>query len=156
MTVQDIYVAIAIWGKDIFSLKGNTTSKKTIPVTEYLIQVPKDLINLHMYFVMTADILFDNKIPLFLTLSWKICFTMVHHLANMKVRKMYNAFNEVYIYYRMWGFSIITLHIDGYLSPLQAMIIEHTTGGPTINLTSANGHIPDIERLIRVVKERAR
>ena len=153
MTLKDIDITNNICGKDIFSLKGNTTSKKTIPVTEYLIQVPKDLINLHMYFVMTADILFDNKIPLFLTLSWKICFTMVHHLANMKVRKMYNAFNEVYIYYRMWGFSIITLHIDGYFSPLQAMIIEHTTGGPTINLTSENEHVLEIYCRIRVVKE---
>ena len=44
MTVQDIYVAIAIWGKGIFALKGNTTSNNTIPVSEDLIQVPKEII----------------------------------------------------------------------------------------------------------------
>ena len=30
LTVQDIYVAISIWGKDIFDLKGKTNSNKTI------------------------------------------------------------------------------------------------------------------------------
>ena len=34
VTVQDIDVTIAIWGKDIFSLKLNTITKKKIPVTE--------------------------------------------------------------------------------------------------------------------------
>ena len=37
MTVQDIYVAISIWGKDIFAIKLKTTRKKTIPLTEDLI-----------------------------------------------------------------------------------------------------------------------
>ena len=53
MTLQDINVSIAIWGKEIFSIKGKTTRKKTVPVTEDLIQVPKELINLHRDIVMT-------------------------------------------------------------------------------------------------------
>ena len=36
------------------------------------------------------------------------------------------------------------------------MIKEHMPGVPTINLTSANEHVPYIERKIIVVKERAR
>ena len=54
VTVQDIDFTIIIWGKNIFSLKGNTTRKKTIPVTEELVQVPKEMINLHRNIVMTA------------------------------------------------------------------------------------------------------
>ena len=72
MTVQDIYVVITIWGKGVFDLKLKTTRKKKIPVTEDLSQVPKELVNLHNDIVMTAEIFFINKIPLFLTLRRKI------------------------------------------------------------------------------------
>ena len=33
------------------------------------------------------------------------------------------------------------------------MITEHMPGGPTMNLTSANEHVPEIKRIIIVVKE---
>ena len=71
---------------------------------------------------MTADIFFVNTIPLFLTLSRKKYFTMVHYLAHRKAKTIYTAFNEVDIYYRKQGFRIITLHTNGEFSPLQAMI----------------------------------
>ena len=93
MVVQYIDVAISILGKDIFSLKRKTASKKTIPVTEDFIQVPKELINPHRDLVMTADILFVDTIPFFLTLIRNFCFTMVHHIANMKSKTIYTALN---------------------------------------------------------------
>ena len=54
------------------------------------------------------------------------------------------------------GFHITTLHAYGEFSPLQAMVYEHMPGGPRINITSANEHVPEIERQIKVVKERTR
>ena len=113
MTVQDIDVAIAIWGKGIFALKGNTTRNNTIPATEDLIQAPREIIKIHRDIIMKSDILFVNTIPFFLTLNRKFCFTMVHHIANRKDKTIYTPFKEVYIYYRKRLFGIITLHIDG-------------------------------------------
>ena len=74
---------------------------------------------------MTVDIFFVNTIPFFLTLSRNFCFTMVHHIANRKVKSIYTTFNEVYIYYINRGFMIITLHTDGEFAPLQEIILEH-------------------------------
>ena len=54
------------------------------------------------------------------------------------------------------GFHITTLHADGEFSPLQVMVYKHVLGGPRINITIANEHIPEIELRIRVVKERTR
>ena len=101
---------------------------------------------------MTAEILFLKTIQLFLILSRKKYFTMVHHLANRKVKTIYTAFNEVYIYYRNMGFRIITLHTYGELAPLQEIIIEHIPVGPTMNIFSANEHVTEIERQTRLVK----
>ena len=76
MTLKYIDVFISILGKDIFSLKVKTTRKLKVLLTEDLIQVPKELIKINRDIVMTSDILFANKIPLFLTLRRK---NLIYH-----------------------------------------------------------------------------
>ncbi len=104
---------------------------------------------------MSADIFFVNKIPLFLTLSRKICFTAVNHLADRTVKTIFKAYEEIHKFYLNRGFHITTLLVDGEFAPLQ-VLIQSMTGGPRVNLTSASEHVPEIERRIRVVKERSR
>ena len=62
MTVQDIEISHVIWGKNIASLKRNTTRKKPIHVAGYIVIIPKGLINLYKYVFMIAYILFVNGI----------------------------------------------------------------------------------------------
>jgi hypothetical protein len=104
---------------------------------------------------MSADIFFVNKIPFFLTLSRKICFTAVNHLADRTVKTIFKAYEEIHKFYLNRGFHITTLLVDGEFAPLQ-VLIQSMTGGPRVNLTSASEHVPEIERRIRVVKERSR
>ena len=120
-----------------------------------MVKVPMKLLQLHKEVFMTLDIFFVNKIPFFLTLSRKICFTAATHLANRTVPQIFMAFKEIYQYYLQRGFRITTIHADGEFAPLKPMI-ESIPGGPRVNLTSANEHVPEIERRARVVKERSR
>jgi hypothetical protein len=71
------------------------------------------------------------------------------------VPHIFNAFKERYQYYLQRGFHIKTVHADGKFAPLKPLI-ESIPGGPMVNLASANEHVPQIERRIRVVKEPCR
>ena len=82
-----------------------------------------------------------NKIPLFLTLSRRIMLTVVHHLANRTVPQIFNAFKEIFTYYLQHGFIITTIGMDGEFSPLKPFIAA-MPGGPHVNLTSSNEHVP--------------
>ena len=155
VTVNDIDVADKIWGKNIAALKGKTTRTKTTHVAKDFVKIPKELLKLHKEVFLTADIFFVNKIPFFLTLSRKICFTAVNHLADRKVATIFKAFQEIYKFYLNRGFKITNVHADGEFAPLQALI-QAMPDGPRVNLASANEHVPEIERRIRVVKERCR
>jgi hypothetical protein len=104
---------------------------------------------------LTTYIFFVNKIPFFLTLSRKICFTAVNHLADRTVPQIFKAFKEMYQYYLQCGFHIKTVHADGEFAPLKPLI-ESMPGGPMVNLASTNEHVPEIEQIIRVVKEGCR
>ena len=54
------------------------------------------------------------------------------------------------------GFHIKNFHADREFYPLQDVVYENIPEVPRINPTSANEHIPDIERWIRVFKYRTR
>ena len=94
---------------------------------------------------------FVDNIPFLLTLSRKICFTSVNHLANRTVPQIFAAFKKIYQYYLNRGFCITTVHSDGEFAPLQALILS-LPGGLMINLESANEHVPEIELKTRAVK----
>jgi hypothetical protein len=117
------------------------------------VKVPKELLKRHKEVFLTTDIFFVNKIPFFLTLSRNKCFTAVNHLTDRTVPQIFKAFTEMYQYYLQRGFHITTVHADGELSPLKTLI-EAMPGEPMVNLASSKEHVPEIERRIRVVKER--
>ncbi len=119
------------------------------------VKVPKALLKLHQKVTLTADIFFVNRIPFFVTYSRKICFTAVNHLSDRVIKTIYKAYKEIHSFNLQRGFHITTLIVDDEFAPLQVSI-QSMPGGPKVNLTSASEHVPEIERRIRVIKERAR
>jgi hypothetical protein len=140
-TIQDIDVATNIWGKNIAILKGKTTRSRTHPVARDYVKVPKELLKIHKEVFLKTDIFFVNKIPFFLTLSPKICFTAVNNLADRTVPQIFKAFKEMYQYYLQRGFHITMVYADCEFAPLKTLI-EAMPGGPMVNLASANEHVP--------------
>jgi hypothetical protein len=75
--------------------------------------------------------------------------------VDRTVPHIFKAFKDIYQYYLQRGFHITVVHADGEFAPMKPLI-ESILGGPVVNLASANEHVPEIERRIRVVKERCR
>ena len=92
MTVEDVDVALKIWGKNIKALKVKMTRSKPNTVARDSEKIPMDILKLHKKVFLTIDIFFVNYFPFLLTLSQKICFTAVNHLANRTVEKNFAAF----------------------------------------------------------------
>ena len=156
VTTRDIEIALDIWGKkDINKLKGGQVRVKAERVEGFKLAIPKGLLKFRHNVFLTADIVFVNGIPFFLTLSRKLDFTAVSHLSTRKISNVFKAFKSVYQFYRRRGFIITTVHADNEFAPLQELINDMPSG-PTMNLAAANEHVPEIERRIRVVKERVR
>jgi hypothetical protein len=155
VTFQDIDVDLKIWGKNIAALKGKTTRRKMIPVARDYVKVPLELMKLHKEVFLMTYIFFVNKNPFFLTLSRNITFTAVNHLADHTVPKIFKAFKEINQYYLQHCFHITVVHANGEFAPLKPLI-KSIPGGSVVNLASANEHMPEIERQIRVVKDRCR
>jgi hypothetical protein len=91
VTVDHVDTALKIWGKNIVALKGKTTQTKPDLVARDFVKVPVELLKLHKEVYITADLFFVNKIPFFLMLSHKICFTAINHLADRTVLQIFTA-----------------------------------------------------------------
>ena len=155
VTVDDIDVAQAIWGKSIAALKGKTVRKKPIPVVSSLIQVPREFLNLHKKVFLTVDMYYVNEVVFFVSLSRKICFTASTHLQNRKHASVMAAFSDAFTFYGQRGFHITLVHGDSEFESLRSQI-EALPGKPRLNVAAPGEHVPEIERRIRVIKERCR
>jgi hypothetical protein len=119
---------------------------------EDIIEVPKEIRQLHKRVTLTIDIFFANGVLFFVTLSLQICFLSVTHLQNRKIDTIFRALKTMHNFYLQRGFKIVFIKGDGEFKPLDGMMSE-LYGAPKINLSSANEHVPETERKIWVIKE---
>jgi hypothetical protein len=119
---------------------------------EDIIEVPKEIQQLHKRVTLTIDIFFANGVPYFVTLSLRICFLLVRHLQNWKIDTIFRALKAMHNFYLQCGFQIVFIKGDGEFKPMDGMMSE-LYEAPKINLSSANEHVPEIERKIWVIKE---
>jgi hypothetical protein len=97
------------------------------------------------------DIMFVNKIPFLATTSRGLHFGTVENLTNRKVPTVCKALQKAQEQCSRRGFDVTAVHADPEFEPLQAAF-----GQLQFNFCAQNEHVPEIERFIRTVKDRAR
>ena len=91
LMATDMKPATTVWGRNIAMLKGKTV-RTTPPVVRHdVIEIPKEIRELHKMVTLAIDIFFVNKIPVFLTHSLVICFLSVTHLSNRKALTIFQV-----------------------------------------------------------------
>ena len=128
-------------------LRDKTVRSAPPVVRQNVIEIPKEIRELHKMVTLCIDIFFVNKIPFFITYSLVTCFVSVTHLTGQKAPVIFTALKAMCNYYLQRGFQVVFIKGDGEFKPLQAFI-DTVYGAPQINLASANEHVPDIERKI--------
>jgi len=88
-----------------------------------------------------------------LVLSWYIKFITIRHIKDRKKETLLEAMDDTFIKHNKAGFVIKELHVDPEFECLQQ---EMELNDIQVNLTAAEEHQSDIERLFRVIKERFR
>ena len=93
--------------------------------------------------------MFVNKVSFLVTLSQHIKFGTVEMLNSCLAKSIFKCINKVIRLYNKRSFIVKYALMDTEFETLKDKLTQ-----PQINTVAASEHIPEIERYIRVIKER--
>ena len=111
------------------------------------VSIPAQLISLHKYITLAADVIFVSGIPFFVTLSRRIRYVTVQFVPHRTAAELANSLKNVISLYRRAGFICQTALMDGEFEKVKRRLLDVIE----VNITSKNEHVPEIERKIMVV-----
>ncbi len=114
-------------------------------------QIPWDFVQLHKYVTLVVDVMFVNSLPFLVTSSQGLSLVTMKHLQSRTAKHLVHTLERVFRIYATTGFVIQTALMDMEFEKLRTMM-PHVA----LNTTAAREHIGEVEREIRVIKERAR
>ena len=153
VTEKDVDIAEKVFGKDITTLKGKSVRTRPVPVVQDYIGIPPELKQQHREVDLCADIMFIQGLAFLTTISKRITYRTIEFIPHRSATALNTAFDTVFRIYNKAGFVISNLFVDP-----EFKFLEDTMTDIDINMNycSAQEHVPEIERSIRVIKERFR
>ena len=152
-TKQDVSLTLDMLGKSQYSYQGKRVRRQPLAVTMNLVPVPPTILNYYKDIELSADVMHVNKIPILVGISKGIHYGSVRALQSMTIPVMETDIKAMMNTYSSRGFCIKVLHVD---IQFKAIKDRNNLIGVRVNVVSRGEHVPEIERFIRVVKERAR
>ncbi len=151
VTVHDVQNANQFFDPDLANLRGKRTRSKPEHVRVDYVKIPWDIVEMHKYVMIVADVMFVNGLPFLVTSSRGISLIMNEFLPSRTAKCLASSVEQVVRIYDKACFIVQTLIMDMEFEKLENML-----PGITLNTTAALEHAGEIERKIRVIKERAR
>ena len=147
---RDVSAADDVFGPDTAILQGKTTRKKASNVPAYLSPVPPDILKRYHDVTLCVDVMFVNRIPFLVSISRHIRFGTVELLLSRTSDALLDGIRRIADVYSRRGFQITRVHGDPEFEPLRDALPMH------LECCNEDEHVPEIERHIRTIKERAR
>ena len=140
ITVQDIENANHIFGPDLANLRGKTTRKKPEHVRVDYVEIPRDLVDMHKYVTLVADMIFVNGLPFLVNSSRGISLVTIEYLPSRTAKRLALTLERVIKVYIRGGFIVQTMMMDMEFEKLVDLLPN-----VTINTTAAREHVGEIE-----------
>ena len=100
---------------------------------------------------ISADVFFINGLSFIVTRSRRLKFITAEAINSRGKKVLINALTQVVNLYKCFGFHVHTCYADGEFAHLRNLV-----EGVHIDASGNDEHVGDIERAIRVIKERVR
>jgi hypothetical protein len=88
VTVQDVNNAHHIYGRDLTNIRGKMTRRKPEHVQVDYVQIPQDLVKMHKYVTLAADVMFVNGLPFLVTSSRGISLVTIEYLPSRTAKHL--------------------------------------------------------------------
>jgi hypothetical protein len=130
-----------------------TVRKTQDPVVAYYVAIPQEILDLNKELTVAADLMFVNGLPFVTSISRNVKFTTIEYVTSKSEPNLIKSLLKIVSLYKAKGFNPSTALMDREFECIRLQLLSH---GVNLNTTATSDHVPDIERQIRFIKERAR
>ncbi len=116
-----------------------------------IVQIPWDFVQLHKYVTLVADVMFVNSLPFLVTSSRGLSVVTIEYLPSRMAKRLVHTLQRLFRIYGTVRSVVQVAMMDMEFKKMRDMLPN-----VTLNTTAAREHIGEIERKIRVIKERGR
>jgi hypothetical protein len=149
-----------MYGKDLGAVKGKTVRIKSTPVIVETDDRPREIPNI----MLSVDIMYLMGITYLVTVSRGFIFVTATSLSDRKNNTILKAIKQVMALYTGEQNTVEEVEFTEWNNPIHTLLAnnefaalkdEIEAKGTKVNITAKEEHVPEVERQIRVVKERA-
>ncbi len=108
-------------------MKGNRVRRNGKCMAQSIVKVPKELIKLQQDVELAIDYFFVNKHIFLTTMSTKICFTTVTHIACRTKALIWEVLHATYKMYLLRGFRIVMIAGDHEFASISDLVVQLAT-----------------------------
>ena len=150
---RDITVMKKILGPSIPGLQGKNVRARRVTVPTELTGIPQQIMDNYGEVTVSIDIMKVNKIPFLVSISDHIHYGTSTAMPDMTEETMFSVLKELDQFYMRRGFKINVVLADKQFQCLDNSLAERQM---MLNIAAQDEHVPQVERYIRVLKERMR
>ena len=112
VNMQDVMNCEAIYGPDVYMLKGTSTRSKPLLIVSDYVEIPKELKAQHKYVELCADVMYIQGITFLVMVSKRLKFITIERLKSRGRMEFAEKFDNVFQVYNKAGFMISKIFTD--------------------------------------------
>ena len=153
VTPADALRALTIYGGDVAFHKGTTTKAHAAPhvPTFEAVPLPPPILDNHRNVTVCADFFYVQGNPFLHTISRNIGYRTSSPVPDRSYKTILSELTSVTTLYGTRGFTVRDIHADHEFECIRNDMLPIV-----LDIVPADGHVGEIERSIRTIKERLR
>jgi hypothetical protein len=112
VTIEDINLAMQVYGPDIATIKGKSTRSRPIPAVKQHIEIPSTLMEIQKDVTLSIDGLEVNSLKFLTTISHDLCYRTAQYVVNATAKELEDKMDEIRTLYKKGGFTLEEIHCD--------------------------------------------
>ncbi len=151
VTANAVTNAHQIFGPDLAGVRGRTVRRPPKSVIIDYVQIPRVFLEQHQLVTLAVDVMFVNGVPLLVSVARGLNLVTAEFTPSRTAKQLAAGITWMMDLYARGGFQVSTVLMDNESEKLQNLVPILA-----INTTAARENVPEIERKIRLIKERGR